>query len=148
MYEADKRLELRDRAKEASAIGRGLSAVMAPVVGDTFGDPRSIDHLLRGYLGGWGAAGTSKDWGEVARKFTGYSGETSPYAERDMAWVMDWAAKNGQAGKGMFTNLRALAKKAREAKGEAQDEALARMRRAAEALRRGIEQGRIKPATP
>lgn len=137
--EAEKRLELRERASEASLVGRGLSKVLAPVVGDRFGDPRAIDHLLRGYLGGWGTTATGKDFGEVLRRFTGYSGETSPYAERDTRFVLDWAAEEGVASKKPFADLRKLLTVARDAEPAAQDSALVTARRRAQAMRRTIE---------
>lgn len=138
-HELDRKLELRDTSS-ASAIGQALSPILAPVLGDRFGDPRSIDHLIRGYLGGWGTTGTARDFGEVARRFTGYSGETSPYAERDVRYVLDWAAKEGVATKKPFNNLRSLVKAARDAKDEDRAEAMRTMRRAAQAMRRTIDE--------
>jgi hypothetical protein len=137
--EAEKRLALRERTGDASAVGRGLSTVLSPVLGDRFGDPRSIDHLLRGYLGGWGTTATAKDFGEVLRRFSGYSGESSPYSERDTRYVLDWAAQEGVAARKPFVDLRKMLKGARDAEGDDQQEALTNARRRAQAMRRAIE---------
>jgi len=138
-HEAEKRLALRAKADDASLIGRGISAVASPLLGERFGDPRAIDHLIRGYLGGWGTTATAKDAGEVMRRFTGYSGETSPYAERDVRWVLDWSTKEGVSSRKPFARLRELAKAAGDAAPADQDAALEAMRRSAQGLRRTIE---------
>ena len=137
-HEAGLKLDLRKHAADASALGRGIASVI-PM------DPRNVDHLIRGYLGGWGTTATAKDVGEVFRRFTGYSGESSPYAERDIRFVLDWADENGMSSRAEFAGLRKLAKAARDATGEEQDQKLVAMRRAAQSLRTRIEDGKLKP---
>jgi hypothetical protein len=144
-WEADKSLELRKYKDDASFIGRNLSPVLAPLVGEKFGDPRAIDHLVRGYLGGWGSTATSKSIAEALRRSTGYSGETSPYSERDVSWVMEWATANGVSARKEFVTMRDAAKKSKGLTGEEQDAQLARMRQMAQALRRKIERGQVEP---
>jgi hypothetical protein len=145
-HELGKNLELRAGADNGSPLGRGLSTVLAPVVGDRIGDPRSLDHLVRGYGGGIGAMLTARTLGEVFSRGSGMSGETSPYASRDVRFVLDWAAKNGVAGRKPYRDLLALAKAARDAKPDKQAERADIMRRRAGALRRMIEKGGVPGA--
>jgi hypothetical protein len=145
-YEEGRRLALRKRAQDASALSRGLSAVSSWAVGDKFGDPRAIDHILRGYLGGWGSAITGAkgqdvtgDFAEVLRRLSGYSGQVSTYSSRDVSFVLDESAAQGVDGKGLYQNFRKLIKAVKAAEGTEKDRLETILQRQAMALRSALE---------
>ncbi len=105
MHEEKLDVDLRKGTANASPLGKALSAVSGA-------DPRNIDHLIRGYFGGFGSIATARSLGELARRFTGYSGETSIYASRDVNWVMDYADSRGLTGRAEVKRLHELLKEA------------------------------------
>jgi hypothetical protein len=126
-------VDLRKGTANASPLGQLLAKVIPA-------DPRNIDHLIRGYFGGFGSVATARNLSELARRFTGYSGETSIYASRDVQFVMDYTDGRGSSGKPdvkrLHEQLKAAAKETDEAKrGKLENEAI----KQAERIRSAIE---------
>jgi hypothetical protein len=69
----------------ASKLGQGMQWLSANSI-----DARNFDHLINGYLGGFGRIGTSTDLGQLSRNVTGAVGGTpSAGQSRDVSEVLD-----------------------------------------------------------
>lgn len=114
-YEEDLDLDLRDTSR-ASALGRALQTVAQT-------DARYIDHLLRSFGGGWGRMATSRSGGELTKRTLGLSGETSPWHQRDVAWVLERAEGRGLDRKRYMRALRTLLGQIKGKDGRERDKA-------------------------
>lgn len=92
-YEENKALEHRSGTARASTIGQGLQDILQV-------DARKLDHLIEGYLGGWGRMATaigkdrSSDW--WAGAMTGILKSDPAWNARDVVWVREQSAQVGK----------------------------------------------------
>jgi hypothetical protein len=128
-WEVNKDLDKRHGQRYASPVGRAIGTVVRS-------DARRVDHIIRGYGGGWGSMLTSRDLEELFKRTSGSSAHTSPYQDRDVAWVLDRAIGQGIDDEGRFKSLRRDVQRA--AKGD--DRARAKANRKARRIRRDMEE--------
>ena len=131
-WEAGLDLKLRKGQENASGLGQLLGKI-AQV------DARNVDHLIRSYAGSWGSMAISKDFTELAKRTTGASGYTSPWQDRDVAWVLERSAALGIDRQKAFKDLRAAIRKAQES---GSDTARAAVIRRAKQMRDYLERDR------
>lgn len=135
-FEASKDVALREGTKNASPVGQFIQYLSRDSV-----DARNVDHLIRGYFGGFGNVATSRNATEVVKRGTGYSGATSPYASRDVEWVLKKADDNGIGSRREIGRLKKMIHSVAEAADEEErDRIMGNILRVAADLRRAMEE--------
>jgi hypothetical protein len=100
--EQGKDLEHRPRMENAGPAAKMISAVVRA-------DARNVEHIIRGYGGGWGNILTARDLGELLSKTIGGKASTSVYQDRDVSYVLQEArAQNKENTQGMKDLRRAI----------------------------------------
>lgn len=139
-HEERLRVDLRKGTEHASRAGQ--------IIQDLIGfDARYVDHFIRNQFGGWGQIVTNaSDLGEpgsgvrLAKSASGILVSSPGPFSVDADWVQDYAASTGQTGKGWYGRFRKLIGAYYDAEpGAARDAAAAKIRKAAEQVRKYIE---------
>jgi hypothetical protein len=124
-WEEGLNVDKRKGTEYASPLGKLVQAISVDTV-----DARNADHLIQGFLGGFGRMGTARDWRELVRTSTGTLGGTdSVSGSRDVVAALDTAARLGRDKE--VIPLRELLKTIRKAREKGDTERVKRLEQAA-----------------